>query len=129
MINGNWFCCTDCTWVHNSLKKICTLGAKPVPTPFFDLLKKPHSTKNTPINLSWQIFRGGDTEDRVLLSQSLQFLKVRPSAILFTGKNIYVCAFQFIFLFYKHAIGDQNLALFCKKQDQVYYFYKHTICR
>ncbi|XP_078159928.1 uncharacterized protein LOC144555463 isoform X2 [Carex rostrata] len=75
VFNGNWFCCTDCTWVHDSLKKICALGAKPVPTPFFDLLKKPHTTENNLANLSWQIFRGGNTKDQVLLSQSLQFLK------------------------------------------------------
>lgn len=82
VFNGNWFCCTDCTWVHDSLKKICALGAKPVPTPFFDLLKKPRTTENNLANLSWQIFRGGNTKDQVLLSQSLQFLKVSPSAML-----------------------------------------------
>jgi hypothetical protein len=88
MCNGSWFCCTDCTWVHNSLEKICALGAKVVSTPFLDLLKKHHITENNPDNLSWQIFRGGNTENRVLLSQSLQLLKVRLSAMLFTGKSI-----------------------------------------
>jgi hypothetical protein len=88
MFNGKWFCCTDCSWVHNSLEKICALGAKAVPAPFLDLLKKPHITENNLVNLSWQILRGGDTENRVLLSESLKLLKVRPSTMLFTGKSI-----------------------------------------
>ncbi|XP_078174492.1 uncharacterized protein LOC144568129 isoform X2 [Carex rostrata] len=75
VFKGTWFCCTDCTRVHKCLTNICALGARPVPAPFLDLLKRPLAAENNRLKLCWQVFGGGNTENQMLLSQSLKFIK------------------------------------------------------
>ncbi|KAF3328903.1 hypothetical protein FCM35_KLT05981 [Carex littledalei] len=75
VLNGTWFCSADCTRVHDCLTNICALGAKPVPAPFLDLLKRPLAAESNRLKLCWQVFGGGNTEDQMLLSQSLKFIK------------------------------------------------------
>ncbi|GAB4856550.1 hypothetical protein Ancab_014468 [Ancistrocladus abbreviatus] len=74
---GNWFCSTDCLWIHSTLQSLLVRGAEKLPAFLVNVIRKKHvgsSSENVAdLDVSWMLINGrnASVETKRLLSQAI----------------------------------------------------------